>query len=402
MPWKEVNPMDQKQLMLGDYLSGDYSITDLSIIYSLSRKTIYKWINRYHSYPTTWQNDLSRSPRHRPNQTDVRIVDRILGMKHAHLTWGPRTIIYKLLLEEPDTVWPSASTAGEILKRHGLVRKRRKRNRVSPYSQPLEKANESNIVWSIDFKGQFRLTTGKYCYPLTVTDNYSRYLLCCRAFASPNAKESIKALDMVLYEHGCPVFIRSDNGEPFCSVGLTGLTQLSIHLIKLGITLERIDIGKPQQNGRHERMHRTLKMETCKQPKGSFEEQQLAFDQFTEEYNNQRPHQALRGLTPASHYTDSVRAYPVKIKPPVYDEGMLTRIIRNKGDLKFQGLSLYLCEGLSGERVGMRKTDETLWTIYYYHVPIAFFDEKMNILKPLREPKKRIRRKRSMGNGEKS
>jgi putative transposase len=266
MPWKETCPMDQKMQMIADHISGDYTISELAREYEVSRKTIYKWVRRYQAAGPSGLEGHSRAPRSHPNATPIEVAREIVAAKLRHERWGPRKLVVWLEERCPGERWPAAGTAGEILKRAGLVRSRRRKRRTPSYIQPFSECRRPNAVWSADFKGQFRTGDGRLCYPLTIYDNYSRYILAVRVLKHPTFEEVKPWFEKAFEEYGLPQAIRTDNGAPFASVGLGGLSRLAVWFIKLGIRPERIERGHPEQNGRHERMHRSLKEATASPP----------------------------------------------------------------------------------------------------------------------------------------
>ena len=383
MPWKETCAMDQKMQMIGDYLSGEYSITQLSEMYQVSRKTIYKWIRRYEAEGPSGLEERPRAPRGHPNATPLGTAREIVATKLRHQKWGPKKVVAWLEEHRPGERWPAASTAGEILKREGLVQSRRKRRRTPPYTEPFIKCNRPNEVWSADFKGQFKTGDGKHCYPLTITDNNSRYLLCCQGLSRPTFEESKPWFEWVFKEYGLPEAIKTDNGVPFASVGLGGLSKLSVWFIKLGIRPERIEPGHPEQNGRHERMHRTLKESTVNPPRGNIEEQQEAFGEFQYEYNFERPHEALGQKTPASSYHPSLRPYPVEVPKVEYAHDVIVRQVRHSGEIKWKGNLVYISEALAGEPVALKQKGEHLWEIRFSSYPLGVLNELVGQIVPL-------------------
>ncbi len=386
MPLRSITELDLLHQLIGDYLSNQYTIMDLHRIYGISRKTIYKWLDRYESDPENWARVRSSAPHSHPNQISPEIIELIINMKLEHLNWGPRKIIHALQTQNPAIDWPAASTAGECLKSHGLVKHRIVRKHVPPCSQPFGDCNRSNSIWSIDYKGQFRLRNGEYCYPLTLTDNYSRYLLCCQALPSTSHKDCQHWLDWTFQQDGLPDRIRSDNGVPFCVASKTGLSRFWLHLIRLGITLERIEKGKPQQNGCHKRMHRTLKQETCLEPAYDMYSQQDAFNAFITEYNTLRPHEALGGQAPSMVYQPSDRKFPLKILGPEYPEDFKKRKIKDTGEVKLNGKRVFVSELLAGEYVALEEQEDNdgIWRIYYYQTPIADLDTQTMKLIPMK------------------
>lgn len=376
MPWKETCVMDQKVQMISNWLSGEYGISELSRIYQVSRKTLYKWIERYDADREGGLQDRSRKPGSMPRATPPEMVTEILASKCRHEHWGARKLRAWLGREQPDKRWPAVSTTNEILKRHGMVSARRKRHHTPPYDEPFLNCNQPNEVWCADFKGQFRLGQGSLCYPLTLTDSYSRYLLGCWGLEHPAYLPARSSLETAFREYGLPSAIRTDNGVPFASVGVGGLSRLAVWFIKLGIRPERIEKGHPEQNGRHERMHRTLKAEAISPPRKSMPEQQRAFDRFRTGYNHDRPHEALEQKTPESVYHKSVRTYTEKIAPVEYSPNLSVRQVKPNGNFKWKGTEVYLSGTLAGEHVGLKEIGNGVWQIYFSFYPLGILDER--------------------------
>ena len=383
MPWKESCAMDQKIQMIGNWLSSEYSITELSEMYGVSRKTIYKWIGRYETAGEDGLKELPRAPWDHPNETPSELVANILAVKYRHMKWGPRKVVAWLRNQYPDKKWPSYSTANGILKKNGLVKSHKVRRRTPPYTEPFIGCNRPNAVWSADFKGQFRMGDGRLCYPLTITDNNSRYLLGCQGLNRPTYEQTKPRFEFVFRENGLPDAIRTDNGAPFASVALGGLSRLSVWFIRLGIRPERIEIARPEQNGRHERLHRTLKESAVSPPRSNQAEQQRAFDRFGYEYNYQRPHEALGQKTPASVYKPSVKPYPAKTPSVEYDSNVIVRQVHNKGDIKWKGNLIYVSEALAGEPVSLKQLDNHLWEIRFSFHHLGILDERTGKIMPL-------------------
>ena len=383
MPWKETCAMDQKMKMVGDWLSEEYAITQLSELYEVSRKTIYKWIGRYQTEGATGLEERSRAPRGHPNATPLEVAREIVATKLRHDKWGPKKLVAWLERHRPEETWPAASTAGEILKREGLVKPRRRKRRMPPYLEPFNDGQRPNAVWSADFKGQSRTENGRLCYPLTIADNFSRYLLCCRGLSRPTFEETRSWFEEVFKQYGLPEAIRTDNGAPFASLGPGGLSKLSVWFIKLGIRPERIEPGHPEQNGRHERMHRSLKEATAKPPRSDIEEQQKAFDEFALEYNLERPHEALGQKTPASFYRPSLRPYPVKVPKVEYHGDVIVRQVRHNGEIRWKGEMVYLSQALAGESVALKQKGEHLWEIRFSFHPLGVLNELTGKVAPL-------------------
>lgn len=367
--------MDQKMQLIGDYLKLSYTITQLSEIYGVSRNTIYKWINRYKQGGNEALTARTAAPLRHPNATSLDIAREIVSFKLKYKHWGPRKVIHRLKERYPDKPWPANSTAANILKQAGLVKARKRRWKTPPYTQPFQECVGPNLVWSADYKGQFKTGDSQLCYPLTVTDNYSRYLLGCQALKHPNFIESKPVFEAIFKKYGLPAAIRTDNGTPFASTGLGGLSALSVWFIKLGVKLERIKAGHPQENGRHERMHRTLKAATAKPPKANHREQQKAFNVFMPEFNNERPHEALGMRTPAACYKPSLRSYPEKLPKITYPGNHVVRQVRSNGEIKWKGEKVYISQALAKEPIGLKQKGEHLWEIYFSTYMLGTLDE---------------------------
>ena len=377
MPWKKTEPMNERLKFIAAAHDGTYSMTELCEHFGISRKTGYKWLKRFESEGVNGLEERSHANFHHPNAVRETTISEILGVKSRYRNWGPKKVHDWLALNRPQMVVPATSTIGEILKRHGLVRKRSHRVRQVPQTAPLSHCAQPNDVWSSDFKGQFRLQNGRYCYPLTVTDNSSRMLLVCKGLYAPTEAGVLRWYETAFREYGLPCAMRTDNGSPFASVALAGLTRLNIWWLKLGIRLERIQPGWPQQNGRHERMHRTLKEETAKPPKGDMSAQQRAFNRFRMEYNQERPHEALQGVPPIKMYRQSERAYPNKVAEVVYAESMKVRRVRSNGEIKWMGGRVYVTESLRGEPIGLIPIDNDCWAVYFAQLKLGILDDRL-------------------------
>lgn len=378
MPWKEIKPMDQKVQLIADWQSKQFTKIDLSKKYSVSRKTVYKWIDRYQSHNVAGLYERSRTRKHYPNITPYNIVELIIAKKRAKPKRGPKKIHRMLKDEHPELDIPAPSTIGDWLKKYGLVEKRKKRMRVPPYTEPLKKCTRPNDVWSADYKGQFYMRNGKPCYPLTISDNWSRDLLNCTALEGPRYKETRSAFEETFQEYGLPDAIRIDNGTPFAGKSIGGLSRLMIWWILLGINPERITKGCPQENPRHERMHRTLKYEALDPIARNLKEQQKQFDLFRLEFNNHRPHESLGQDTPSMHYKKSSRPYIEKPLPPHYDFDCSVRQVRHSGEIKFKGGMYYLTQLLTGQPVGLKEVADARWGIYFSFYQLGILDLRKN------------------------
>ena len=375
--------MDQKIRMISNWLSRNYSIAELSKIHSVSRKTIYKWIERYQKNREQGLNDLSSRPTILARATPAQTVSDILISKSQHANWGARKLLAWLKDHNPDKVWPAASTVHIILKRHDKVDVRRKRHHTPPYSQPFSQITHPNEVWCADYKGQFRLGCGSLCYPLTLTDSYSSYILGCWGLEHPAYQPTRNYFERAFREYGLPNAIRTDNGTPFASVGAGGLSQLSVWFIKLGIVPERIKKGHPEQNGRHERMHRTLKAETIKPPQYSMSAQQRIFDRFRIDFVNERPHEACGQKPPVTVYRRSERKYSEKLTAIEYPGFYKIRHVHSGGALKWQNKEIYLSSVLTGEYIGLVEIDNDIWKIYFSFYPVCTLDVRTFTLQPI-------------------
>lgn len=387
MPWITVKAMDQKIQLISDWMTGELSKIDLSCKYRVTRPTIDKWIMRYEQEGIDGLKERSRAPHNCSHKTPDKIIEMIITQKLKNTKRGPKKIIAQLKREYPHMQWPSPSTAGEWLKRHNLIKKKKKRHRVAPYAEPFRLCTQPNAVWSADYKGQFNTQDGKLCYPLTISDNYSRYLLRCRGLQGPRYYQTKAVFESAFKEYGLPYAMRTDNGIPFASVSIGGLSYLSIWWILLGIVPERIDKGCPEQNGRHERMHRTLKEEAITQAAQTLKEQQLAFERFKVLYNTERPHEALDQRYPCEYYKQSVRPYPKRLKKPEYEDNIKVRQIQRNGHFMFNNDDFFLSKLLAGYPVGLKEVADGYWQIYFSFQPIGTIDiRKKRIINKIYTP----------------
>jgi len=383
MPWKETSAMEEKVQMISDWLKKEHNVSELGEHYQVSRKTVHKWIRRFEAGGIQALQEASCAPHRHPNATPLEIVSQLIDTKLRHSKWGPKKVVASLKQKYPETHWPVVSTAQSILYKEGLVNPGRRRRHTPPYSQPFQECLKPNDSWSIDYKGQFRTGDGRLCYPLTITDNYSRYLLTCRGLRHPNHQSTQPYLERTFREYGLPLAIKSDNGAPFASTGLGGLSRLSVWLIKLQIIPERIGLSHPEQNGRHERMHRTLKEAVCNPPGSCLAKQQSAFDHFQPEYNEERPHEALGMKTPASLYKPSRRLLPKKLDPVEYDSWMAVRRVVPSGGIMWRNNYIYVSQALAGEPVGVKQITEKTWELWFSSYLLGIIDEKTNKVLPM-------------------
>ena len=375
MPWKESSVASEQRLFIDRWQTGEETFSELCRQFGISRKTGYKRVNRFAECGYEGLGDRSSAPHTHPNGTRQEVARQLIEAKQAHPTWGPKKLIAWLRDESSETSWPAPSTAGGILDRAGLVKRRRRRRRTAPWSDPFTAAVDANDVWCMDFKGWLRTRDGRRVDPLTVQDASSRYLLACIGLSRPRTPQVRRSLGRTFREYGLPRAIRTDNGPPFASVGIGGLTTLSIWWIKLGIIPERIQPGHPEQNGRLERLHRTLKAETTAPPRSSRKNQQRAFDAFRECYNGKRPHEALSQRPPSHAYRPSPREYPKRVSSPQYSSGVTVRMVRTNGQIKWKGHLVYLSEALRGEPVGLIQQTPRNWAVTYGPLKIGLLDE---------------------------
>lgn len=391
MPWKEVTTMDARVSFILEWNSQKYEVTELCARYGVSRKTAYKWINRYleHGPDGLWER--SHAPHQAANRTSAEVEEAIVQQRLRHPSWGPKKLIWTLQRWRPELELPSRSTVAEILKRNELVQAKKRPKPVGHPGRPSMEVARPNDSWSIDFKGQFRTGDGQYLYPLTVTDNYSRYLLACQGLSGTLLEPTQRVLSKVFKEHGLPLRVRSDNGAPFAAYTLGRLSRLSVWLLKLGVLPELIEPGKPQQNGRHERMHRTLKDETLKPPAYNAAAQQRKFNAWRSEFNQDRPHEAHDGLTPADVHVSSPRQMPSKLLAPEYPDRFEVRYVSGNGGIKWRKNWVNVSSVLIGEHIGLEEVDDGQWDVYFANYRLGRLNERfMRIEDTLGRLKRRV------------
>lgn len=353
---------------------GSVNLSELCRAYGISRPTGYLWLERYRSAGCDVRalESRSRRPHSNPNTMTLQIEATLVAARKLHPRWGPRKLRAWLQDRFPDHTFPSPSAIGEALKRHGLVESRRRRRRHAPVAvAPFGEPTTPNGVWCIDFKGHFRTDDGAVCYPFTISDAFSRFLIRCEIVEDPDGDAVRSVLDSAFREFGLPTAIRSDNGPPFASTGAGGLTALAVWLLRLGIRLERIVPGKPQQNGKHERMHLTLKQETASPPKANLFLQQKAFDLFRREYNEERPHEALELKPPASRYTPSSRTFPRKLLTP-RNLGEECRVEKG-GIVRWRSERIFISNALHGEYIHVFPCDDGRYDVSFGAIMLGFF-----------------------------
>ena len=376
MPWKDATPMEQRVDFVLRWLEHETSMAELCRRFGVSRQTGYELVARYRAEGLDGLKAHSRAPRHHPNAIAEDVCAAVLRAKARHPSWGPKKL--EPLSNEPEVIrerWPVASTRGAILARAGLtVGRRSARSHVPPRTQPFGDVSQPNDTWCADFKGWFRTADGVRCDPLTISDAHSRMLLRCQALQHGiHARHVRPIFEAAFREYGLPVRIRTDNGSPFAHVGAGGLSGLAVWWVKLGIVPERIDPGRPSQNGRHERMHRTLKQATAQPPAATIRAQQQRFDAFRAEYNTERPHEALGQQPPNASYTASPRCYPRRLEEPLYAEADQVRRVRHNGEIRWSQGTIYVSNLLVGEPVGIYDTPAG-WLVRYGPLELGLLD----------------------------
>ena len=388
MPWRETCAMDERMRFIVEHERGDVGMAELCRAHGISRKTGYKWLERYRGGGLAGLAERSRAPRRRPGMTDPAVVARIVAARGEHPTWGPRKLVAWLGRREPGLALPAPSTAGEALRRAGLVVPRRRRGRATPSGGgPLGACAEANAVWCADFKGQFRTRDGTWCYPLTISDAASRYLLRTQIVPGLDGERIRPLFEAAFREFGLPLAIRTDNGPPFASAGLAGLSALAVWWITLGIRPDRGRPAHPQDNGRHERMHRTLKADAASPPAATPRAQQLRLDRFRRTYNEERPHEALGQRPPADLYTPSPRPYPHRLVPPTYPHADLVKRVRPNGTIRWQGHEIYVAAPLAGHPIGLTDLGEGRWSLAFGSLTLGDLDEQSSRVIPARPPR---------------
>ena len=385
MPWKVSDPVSERLDFVRRWEGGE-RITDLCREFGISRKTAYKLKARYEEYGPRGLFDRSRAPKHIHHRTSEEVERLLLEVRRRHPTWGPKKIHGWLMLKQPGLSIPVPSTIGAVLKRHGITVTRRRKRMEIPYPAPLRTALAPNDIWCADFKGEFRVGTGQLCYPLTVTDRFSRYILRCEALEGTHTEPAKDVFDSAFREFGLPKIMRTDNGVPFAARSLWGLSKLAAHWLKLGIWPERIEPAHPEQNGQHERMHLVLKQETTRPAGANVLQQQELFDDFVDVYNNERPHEALGQRPPRQVYTPSPRQMPDLVPEPEYPLHDFVSRVCQAGDVKFchrQPERFFLTGVLAGELVGMREVEDGRWLVTFAGLDLGHFDRRTERFEPL-------------------
>ncbi|MGH7269871.1 MAG: integrase core domain-containing protein [Polyangiaceae bacterium] len=382
MPWLETAPMEERERFIAADRRGLYTRAELCARYGISRKTGYKWLDRYDAGGRPGLRDRSDAPHSCPHRIQAEVADLLCGARRKHPDWGPGKLLDWLAPRHPEVdVWPAVSTAGDLLAREGLVKKRRRRR---PHQHPgvvPPTTVAPNDLWTTDFKGQFPTRDGVWCFPLTISDQHTRYLLACQGRPNIKGHGARPVFERTFREFGLPRAIRTDNGVPFATNGIHGLSQLNVWWMRLGIQHQRIHPASPQENGAHERMHRTLKAGACRPPRATMAAQQRAFNRFRALYNDERPHEFLEGATPSSQYTPSPRPFPDTLPPLEYPGHFLVKRVTNAGTFRLKHKLLFIANALQQHHIGLDETEDGIWSIYFGTVLLAKVDEREMIIR---------------------
>jgi putative transposase len=376
MPWAESDAMSERLRFVTAARKNKSTFSSLCAVFGVAPKTGYKWLHQFDAAGPAGLQDRSRRPKSNSRCISGAVAERLVELRRENETWGPKKLVAWLEQNEPAWDVPAPSTVGELLKRRGLVSARKRLRHQSPRTEPLRHADKPNAVWSMDFKGWFRLGDGTRCDPLTITDAFSRYLICCKAGSTGGetaaAHEVWTALVRAFGEYGMPAAIRVDNGQPWVAPkGAIGITRLAVWIMKADVALERIDPGKPQQNGRHERFHLTLQQDTARPPAMNMRAQQLRFDSFQRKYNEERPHEALRQRPPAKVYTPSPRRLPDRFEDPTYPSWYEVLTPAMGGHVQFRGSTWFISTALGRERVGFVEVEEGCFELYFRNLRLG-------------------------------
>jgi putative transposase len=381
MPWQETSPMEERKQFIDDQRLGLYDMKELCARYGVSRKTGYKWLERFEEEGRRGLANRSRAPHRCPHKIGDEVATAICDARRRHPDWGPRKLLDWLGPRHPEMELPAASTAGDLLVRRGLVKKRRRRRFHKHPGVVPPTTLHPNDLWTADFKGHFRTKDGVYCYPLTVADQHTRYLLACHGLLSTKGVGVRPVFDWLFREYGLPKAIRTDNGVPFATTGIHGLSRLNVWWMRLGIQHQRILPAHPQQNGAHERMHKTLKAGAIRPPRANLVTQQRAFNEFRLVYNEERPHDTLDGRTPGSLYQPSVREYSRQLPPFEYPGHFLVKRITNAGTFRFKKKLLFIANALKQYTIGLEEIDDGIWSIHFCNVLLGRIDERDYIIR---------------------
>ena len=382
MPWREMSPMEQRLDFVREYESELFTMTDLAAQYGISRKTGYLWLERHEAEGTLGLVDRSRRPHHSPQATDPEVIEMLVRIRQRHPLWGAKKLLAVAARREPAADWPARSTVCAHLKARGLVAARRRRRPPVDVPSPRGPITRANEVWTADFKGEFLTGDRRYCYPLTVRDGFSRFVLRCDALACHTLAVTRPRFERAFAEYGLPDRLRSDNGPPFGGPGLGRLSALAVWWIRLGIVPERIEPGHPEQNGSHEQFHAVLKAHTARPPAATATAQQRRFTRFCAEYNHERPHEALAQEVPATHYQPSPRALPRRVPPLAYPGHAEIRRVDQNGYVS-RRQPLFVSAALAREDVAFEEVDDGIWTVTFATVVLGRFDERQHRIHPM-------------------
>lgn len=382
MTWRVVKVEQQRKEFIDKANEGKMPLAELCREFGISRKTAYKWLDRYESNGLEGLKNRSRAPHHQKHKTSEEAIHRIIALKHKQESWGPKKIKARLEQDWPLLQFPSTTTIGNLLEQLGLKIPRKYRRRHAAKTEPLSHCREANDVWCIDFKGWFITKDGFKCEPLTLTDAHSRYILHCNKLGLNCADYVWDVLAKAFDKYGLPSYLRHDNGPPFATLGAGRLSRLSVKLIKAGVIPEWIEPGKPYQNGRHERMHLTLKNEAVFPLQLTLREQQLKFAEFLKYYNYERPHEALGQKTPGSIYAPSTRIWSGKLKTPEYSSDYQVRRLRGGGQLAWYGTDVQIGKTLESECIGIKENEDGEWSVYFGPVFLGTINHEKRFVQP--------------------
>lgn len=377
MPWQGVSAVDLRMQFITEYLTECYSMTELAAAYGISRKTAYYWVTRYEHDGPGRLAGASRRPHTMPQATAPEIVARVIAARERHPSWGAGKLRDWLVRRQPEVAWPCRDTIHQVLVRHGKVRRRRRARAPLVPPHHLTTPTRPNLVWTVDFKGQFRTGDGVLCYPFTLRDAYSRYVLRCTGLLAIDRATTQPQLVRAFADYGLPDCIRSDNGPPFAApTSLARLSRLAVWWLRLGIRPERSRPGRPGDNGSHEQFHRVLKRETAQPPAATRAAQQRRFTAFVAEYNHERPHEAVDHAPPSTRYVASPRPCPSRVPPLEYPDGWDVRKVTTAGQIAWHGRDLFLTGVLAGEHIALEPIDDGVWLVRFAVLPLAVFHER--------------------------
>ena len=384
MPWTDLRPMDSKIQFVSFALNSTMTMTELCAIFNISRKTGYKWLYRYIEHGPEGLLDRSKAPKTIPNKSTQQVTDFVISCRKKHPTWGARKITQKAHQVAKNLQLPSETTINNIIKANGLTNPKRKRRKPGHPGKPCVTAKSPNDIWTTDFKGEFKTKNGLYCYPLTIMDEYSRYLIDCQGLLSTGYKGAFRVFKRAFKDYGLPHAIKSDNGVPFATTGLARLSRLSVWWIKLGIDPILIQPASPYQNGAHERMHKTLKSESTIPASGDLKSQQRRFNSWKHEYNFDRPHESLKGNCPSMIYKPSLKSYPSKTPKVEYPIHFEVRFVSANSHFRWKHNYIPVGKTLADEYVGLEEVMDGIWAVYFSWKRLGFLDErKMRIIDDL-------------------